>query len=326
VSRLRFLCVAGAFLVLSLSLAATGCSKKEAKEELASPAVLQDAKLAEEAPAQGKQPAGGEPDRGGKPPAKEALPRKIIYTATVRLIVEDFAKAEQELERLIEANQGYVIQSSLQGTPPAPRAGEWKAAVPVEKFKAFHAAAVRLGQLVSSNVDSQNVTEEFYNLKRHIENREAREAALRQMYKDWSQKALKPADILPIDQELDAVRKEIDRQEGRLQVLAKLSEMATVTVHLGERKGYVPPESPDFGDRVGRTFGGSLEALLSFGQSLVLIATALAPWLPLVAVVLVPLWLVSRRRPTGTAPPPVAEVGPTATASGGTKAGPPPDP
>jgi hypothetical protein len=312
VARLRILSVAGALVVLSLSLAGAGCSKKEEmkKEEMIL-AARQDAEFAKEAPAQGKQPAGGEQAGGPKAPAKEALPRKIIYTATARLIVEDFIKAQQELERLIEANQGYLVQSGLHGAPPAPRSGEWKARIPVEKFKAFQAVVVKLGELQSSNLDSQDVTEEFYELKKHIENREAREAAVRQMYDTWSKKATKVEDILPIDREIAQVRQEIERAQGRMQVLSRLSELATMTVYLTERKGYVPPESPDFGARVGRTFSGSLEALQDFGQALALVAVALGPWLPLLIVIVVPLWIVVRRhRRAGAAraAPPLVEV------------------
>jgi hypothetical protein len=292
---MRLLSGAGLLLAVSLSLTGAGCSKKEASKSPAFGPEVQEDKKADKA-AQKPQPAGGEPARGGKAPAKEVLPRKIIYTATVRLLVEDFARTEQELERLVEANQGYVAQARLQGTPPAPRSGEWKVRIPVEKFKAFQTAVVKLGELQSSNLDSQDVTEEFYNLKRHIENREAREAALRSMYDDWKKKATKVEDILPIDKEIAQIREEIDREEGRLRVLSQLSALATVTVYLTERKGYVPPESPDFSARVGRTFSGSLEALVDFGQGVALVGVALGPWLPILAAVLLLAWVVYRRR------------------------------
>jgi hypothetical protein len=328
VARLRILSAAGALLVLSLSLAGAGCAKKAEMRDEPGAEARPDAKAAAEAPDQQKLPGGGEPAPGAKAPPREALRRKIIYTATVRLIVEDFDRAEQELRRLIEASGGYVAQSALHGPPPAPRSGEWKARIPVEKFKEFQAAVVKLGELQSSNLDSQDVTQEFYDLKKHIENREARETALRQMYDTWSKKATKVEDLLPIDREIAQVRQEVERAQGRLQVLSKLSELATVSVYLNERKGYVPPEAPDFGARVGRTFSGSLEALLDLGQSLALLAVALGPWLPVLAVIAVPLWIVIRRqRPASTArsePPRVEVVEPPRPEGGPAEGGPQP--
>jgi len=88
--------------------------------------------------------------------------------------------SDRELEKLIEANLGYLIQSQVQGSPGVRRSGEWKARIPAERFKAFQAAVLKLGEQRSSTVDSQDVTSEYYDLKTRVKNREAREAALRQ--------------------------------------------------------------------------------------------------------------------------------------------------
>src|SRR5262249_49377968 len=60
-------------------------------------------------------PAAGQA-AGGAPAEKKAEPlvRKIIYTADVRLIVDDFQKAEAELLQLIKAQTGgYVAKSEI---------------------------------------------------------------------------------------------------------------------------------------------------------------------------------------------------------------------
>jgi hypothetical protein len=75
-----------AFVVFSAG-ASQGCSKKSA----------------EKAPEQKKveAPEGAQAEVAGKDgqnqPALDKMPRKIIYTAMINLIVEDFAKADQEL-------------------------------------------------------------------------------------------------------------------------------------------------------------------------------------------------------------------------------------
>ncbi len=295
VASLRTVCAVVAFVVPVLCLSLAGCAKQSAKGPAGGFEGAQDVAVKKEAPVEEQPPVQGQPPDAGKQPAKAPLPRKIIYTASVRLIVEDFGKSERELERLIEANQGYLAHSVLQGAPPAPRSGEWKARIPVEKFKAFQSAVVKLGELQSSSVDSEDVTAKVYDLTERIKDRKARMEGLRQMYDIWSKKAATVKDILPIDKEIAQVREEIDVAQGQLQLLSRLSELATVTVYLIERRGYVPPESPDFGARVGRTFSNSLEALVDFGQWLVLVAVALAPWLPLIALALLALWIARRR-------------------------------
>ena len=68
-----------------------------------------------------------------------------------------------------------------------------------------------------------------------------------------------------------------------------------------DRKGYVPPESPEFTTQIGRTWSSSLDALVSTGKALVITAVAIAPWLAVLAVlglvVGVPLRRRFRRKP-----------------------------
>jgi hypothetical protein len=299
-------------LFLLAGLAGVGCGQKG------------DAPPAGFAPEAAQDPPAQRAARGpeGEPAekAKEASPRKIIYTADVRLMVEDFARAEKALEQLVDANKGYIIKSVIQGSPGARRSGEWKVRVPAESFRSFQAALAKLGELQSSTLDSQDVTEEFYDLKTRIKNREAAEAALREMYK----KATKIEEMLPINDKIREVRLEIEREQGRLQLLTKLTEMTTVTVHIQERVSFVPPEAASFGTRADRTFSDSTGALEAFGQGLALFLVALAPWLPLVAVVAVPAWLLVRRARARAAaqvvtlvdvpqpsPPPASPPGPT---------------
>jgi hypothetical protein len=271
-------------LFLLFSAAGSGCGKKadEAPEAM-------QASRAARAP---QQAAGRDAPPEAEGVKKDPSPRKIVYTANVRLTVENFAKAEQELDQLLEAHKGYIIKSVLHGSPGSRRSGEWQVRVPVDQFKKFQAAVIKLGELESSSLDSQDVTEEFYDLKTRIKNREAREQTLRDIYK----KATKVEELIPIDREIQQVRLEIEREQGRLQLLTKLTEMTTVTITIRERGAFVPPESASFGTKAGRTFSDSLGTLEQFGQGLALFAVALTPWLPLVALIAVPSWLLLRRR------------------------------
>src|SRR5262249_242477 len=88
--------------------------------------------------------------------------------------------------------------------------------------------------------------------------------------------------------------------------------LATFTITLSERKSYVRPETPAFGTRISRTFGGSFDSLAEFGQGLVLVLVALVPWLPVVALIAVPAWLWLRRRRRGVVAV-VVDVAPAVT-------------
>src|SRR5262249_43802906 len=73
--------------------------------------------------------------KAAAPMPAEPLPRKIVRNATIKVIVDDFAKAEEELRKLLAAEAGaYVARAEITGSPGAPRHGEWIIRVPIVQF------------------------------------------------------------------------------------------------------------------------------------------------------------------------------------------------
>jgi uncharacterized protein DUF4349 len=255
-----------------------------------------------------KQPLAAEDKKGEDkkaPEQKDQLPRKIIYTAMVNMLVEDFAKAQKDLLELVKAYKGYVINSEVSGTPGSPRTGQWKIRVPLDEFNPFRDALAKLGEPERSSTDSQDVTDEYYDVEARINTKKAEEASLLKLLEKTTGKI---EDILAVRAELGRVREEIERHQGRLQVLAKLSAMSTLTVNLHERGSYVPPESATFGSTIGRTISDSWGALLGLARGIILLVVALIPWLPLLVLVGVSLFLVRQKlRNQVTVPVAIAE-------------------
>ncbi len=252
-----------------------------------------------------------------KPGPDLPLPRKIIYTAEVRLIVEDLQKGAQELKHLIKELKGYVAQSELSGSAGSPRQGHWKIRVPVEGFEAFLDEVVKLGVPQKNKTDSEDVTDKYYDLEARIKNKKAAEEGLRKLLEKTSGNV---KDNLEVQREVEKLREDIDVNEGQLRRLANLTTLSTVDVTMQEIKDYVPPQTPSFGSDIASTFSGSIDWLAALGKGLVLVVVALIPWLPVLAVIGVPVWMLVRRRvrhPSGQ-PVPVlpADVPPPAPSSG----------
>jgi hypothetical protein len=283
--------------ILAVSLHSAGCaeSSKPADGQFADGSVGRAAP----APASTPAPAAREAPQGaGEAAIPNAPARKIIYNADIDLVVEDFAKAEAALMRLMEENKGYLASADVTGSPGRQRSGTWKVRVPIERFQRFVDSLIKLGELQHRRTNSQDVTEEFYDLEARIKNKKVEEARL---LKHLEESTGKLKEILDVEREISRVREEVERQEGRLRLLENLAALTTVTVVLHEREGYIPPEAPSFGTTIARTFSGSVDYLVGFGKAVVLMAVAVAPWLPVVAVVGLLLWLVARRsrmRPT----------------------------
>jgi hypothetical protein len=265
--------------------------------------------VAHKGAAKGGGEAGQKQDDGAQHPV-QPIPRKIIYTAEVKLVVDDLPRAEEQLRHLIKQSGGFVAQSELSGSAGSRRSGHWRLRVPVDGFDAFMAEIVKLGFPEVNKTDSQDVTDQYYDLEARIKNRKSEEESLRKLLEETHGKM---EDILAVRRELNQVRGDIDQKEGQLRRLANLSSLTTVNVTLREEKDYVPPQSPTFGSNLADTFAGSLEALQKLGRGVVLGIVALVPWLPVLLLVVTPAWLLVRRRRgllsqqvAGSVPPPAA--------------------
>ena len=231
----------------------------------------------------------------GRPQAPiEIAPRKIIYTAQVEMVVEDLAHSEGELKRLIQEQKAYVAKSEMRGSPGSPRSGTWTIRVPVDQFNALVEAIGKLGELRRSTIDSDDITDRYYDLKAHMKNNEVEEQGLLKLYLEKSSTG-KLDDLLAVRRELRNIRGDIEQQKGQLQRWDKETQYATVVVTMHDRKDYVPTTTPTFSTSISRTFRGSWESLVSVGQAIVIAVVALTPWLPVLGLIGLAIWLGIRR-------------------------------
>ena len=268
-------------------------------------------------------------DAAGGPKPDPGADRKIIFTATLSVVVKDLAAARAEVDRLLAAHGGYVARSEVEkrDQPAWSGTASYTLRVPAAGFRPLIDGLAALGHPERNAVDSQDVTEEFVDLRARLESLKKEEAALDKLL----EKAAQPADVTLIRKERYPVREGIDKAEGRLKYLSTMTTLSTVNLTLREVKDYQPPTAPTFDTRVGRTFRASWEAVVSFGEGVALFAVALTPWLPVLVPAGAGLYYLVRRarrasaasaqesvrplrrraRPVDPEPPPAADEPPT---------------
>ncbi len=223
------------------------------------------------------------PGAAGEPPAVEKpVTRKIVYTSTVDLVVADFAQIRDQISQLAEQFGGFVGNSRMDATAGDRRRATWTLRIPVAKHRAALSALEQLGHIVSISSDSQDVTDEFYDLEARVKTKQEEEKALREIL---AKSAVKLEDIMTMRRELTRIREEIEAAQGRINKLSKLSDLATITLTVHEQKDYVPPTTPTFGARISDTFSESADALWNMLKAIVVGLAALTPWLPILLVV-----------------------------------------
>lgn len=252
-----------------------------------------------------KEEPRGDIEKKEEPQGRDEVQRKLIYNGQMTLVTSTFEKSKVQLAEIVEQYKGYVLQSDEQSTPGMPRRITQITRIPAAKSDEFRREIAKIAEVQTSRIDAEDVTDQYYDTKAELVNREAREVALRELYKS-KQAGSKLSELLEIDREIDRVRSEINVRIGRIKRWDKLSEYATFTITLEERTSYTPAESPYFSTRLMRAFGDSVHLLYLAAQGLVLCFAAAVPWLLAAAVVIVPFYLLNRRsyrRPPPPLPP-----------------------
>lgn len=218
------------------------------------------------------------------------LGRTIIRDGSVSLEVESVAQSFERVRQIAETSGGFVAESNFSGT------GQHQAAslvirIPAERFGDVVAELQGIAvEVRSSTSNSQDVTEEFTDLEASLRNLRAVE----QQYLTLLGKAESIEDILLVQDRLSGVRYELERVQGRLNLLDNLASLATIRVSLQPTAAALAQADTGnggFADRVSDAWASSLDAIESVATGFV-VGLVWSWWL--IPVVAVAAWLARR--------------------------------
>ncbi len=160
------------------------------------------------------------------------VPRMIIRTAYLDLVVKDATSASLALIKLVESKEGYAAEITEWRQNDQPRA-TLTLRVPAEHLSAVMDSAKQLAIRVErETVSGQDITQEYTDLVAQLKNLEATEVELRELLTTVRQRTQKAADILEVYKELTKVRGEIERMKGRMNYLNHMTALSTLKVNL----------------------------------------------------------------------------------------------
>ena len=228
---------------------------------------------------------------------KKAKPRKIRYTADMKLIVEKLDDAEEALDTARKEAKGDYEKVEVNRSADVVRSGTWRVRVPNENLNSFRKAVAKLGDVERDTIESEDMTAKYYDLEVHITNRKAEQNATREFLVEIGKKDPR---YLEVKRELDAISDDIMIKEGRLKLWTNLADLTTFTIHMREKQKFNPPPVPtleptaSFSDRADKTWTGSWEQFVGFCQAIAIVAIAVTPWLPVLLVCGLGFWLLVR--------------------------------
>lgn len=224
----------------------------------------------------------------------EQQPRHVIYRATVDMIVDDFEGVPEKILELAQRFDGFIAGSSIHGQRATQRHGRWTLRVPVERYQDIINEVDQLGQVQRIETSSEEVTAQYVDLQSRIRNQQRQEERLLEIL---AENAGMLEDILKVERELMRVRESLESMQGRLRLLTNQTTMSTITINVRELQTFAPAatQMPAFGVQIARTWTQSLEHLVNFGQSVVLVVVGITPWTVVMFVLLLPAWWAARR-------------------------------
>lgn len=165
---------------------------------------------------------------GGGTSAATLLDRQIIRSGSIDMEVESVVEAFEEITATVVAAGGFVSGSTFFGREDE-QSARMTARVPVEQFDMVLGRLRTLAvEVLSISTSAQDVTGEVTDLESEQRNLRAVEL----QYLELLGRANSIGDILQVQDRLNGVRLQIDRTEGRLQLLGRLSDLATLMVQL----------------------------------------------------------------------------------------------
>jgi len=217
-----------------------------------------------------------------------SIDRKIVRTGTMALEVNDIGKSLADIAAIATQLDGYVVTSGQRADTGNDPSGSISIRVPAGKFddalQKLRALAVKV---TYENSNSQDVTEQYMDLKAQLKNYEATEAQFLELLK----KADNVKDILEVQREISNVRGNIERVKGRIQYLERTSDMSLIDISLKKAK----PIGESSWDVTG-IFKGAVDGLIVFGKVLLAILIWLLVFSPVWIIVLVIIFIIRRKK------------------------------
>ncbi len=210
--------------------------------------------------------------------------RYLIKNASILIETEDARKASETLVAALQGLGGYVSDLRESVDSLGRRSIQVQIRVPADRFDDTMHQLEPLGKVLNRKISTADVTEEFVDTDARVRNLKATEDRLLKHFERTGDLE----GIVEIERELNRIREQIERLQGRLRYLSNRVDFSTFNIVLHEKPKagpVVPPETFS----VGKVASEATRRLVGFFQNL----TARIIWLGIWAVVWVPLVAVA---------------------------------
>ncbi|OIJ24598.1 DUF4349 domain-containing protein [Nocardioides luteus] len=246
-------------------------------------------------------PEVAEPDAAA--PKQAVMKASVISTGSVALSAKDVGKTRTQVQHVSDRYAGQVTeQETSDSDDDGPRHARMVLRIPSKSFDEAMADLEETATLVDSNTTSTDVTTEVVDTEVRVKNARTSIERIRTLLS----RAERIGDVISIESELARREADLNSLLAQQAALEDQTSLSTITVDI-DRAG---PGGSD--DDAGFLSGLSAgwEALGASARVLAVALGAVIPWAPVVLLVLVPFWLLNRRRKQAAGPVAGSVAGP----------------
>jgi hypothetical protein len=206
--------------------------------------------------------------------------RKIIQTASMRLEVKEVGAGFEEVGRVATSVGGFVASSSFSNQDES-QVASVSIRVPSTRYQEVLSDLRSLGvKVLNEDSRTSDVTAEYTDLSSRLRNVEATETQLLELLG----RATTINEILLVQDRLNAARSEIEQIKGRMALLDKLTDLATITVHLQPvAVGVGSGDGGRLSEEISEAWDNSIEFLTDVAAGVIHVIV-FAWWLPIIAI------------------------------------------
>lgn len=190
--------------------------------------------------------------------------RMVIYNAYISLETSDMQAVLNKIAALAESSGGYVAGSSR-----TTNGAEITIRVPKDSFRSSIQQIETYGKVLNERSSSEDVTQQYIDLKARLENLQRQEQRLR----DILNMTKTVDEVLQVERELERVRGQVESLQGQVNYLERNEEMSLISVSLTAP----PPPFTVPGMDWKETFQTALTGLFVVVRGLIILVVSLLP-------------------------------------------------
>ena len=154
--------------------------------------------------------------------------QKLIRTGNVSLEVQSVSDAEEKITAWAKSLGGYVTNANTWQNGAG-----FTVRIPSERFDEAMAQAGNFGRITNRSVNSQDVSDNYYDMKSRLETK----YILRDKLSGYLSQAKDIKDLLEIERQLNSVIEDIESTESRFKRLSNQIDYSTIYINMSFERG-----------------------------------------------------------------------------------------